>query len=188
MYHDIGQHIQLGGLRINDNHLGAALVGLKHQAGSGVNHPRRTHHQHHIAGIHRLLGTSRAESLVATGNIFLSQGESPLLIRPFLAGMTRSELFAVMTCGMASVAGSVLGGYAGLGVDLKYLIAASFMAAPGGLLLAKLLVPEQQQVREQAEITRRAQDQAVTLARMDESLAAIKKTLDRLMERMERRA
>jgi CNT family concentrative nucleoside transporter len=104
-------------------------------------------------GIHRLLGTSRAESLVATGNIFLSQGESPLLIRPFLAGMTRSELFAVMTCGMASVAGSVLGGYAALGVDLKYLIAASFMAAPGGLLMAKLLVPEQQQVREQDEIT-----------------------------------
>lgn len=104
-------------------------------------------------GIHRLLGTSRAESLVATGNIFLSQGESPLLIRPFLAGMTRSELFAVMTCGMASVAGSVLGGYAGLGVDLKYLIAASFMAAPGGLLMAKLLVPEQERVREQDEIT-----------------------------------
>lgn len=104
-------------------------------------------------GIHRLLGTSRAESLVATGNIFLSQGESPLLIRPFLAGMTRSELFAVMTCGMASVAGSVLGGYAGLGVDLKYLIAASFMAAPGGLLMAKLLVPEQQQVSDQDEIT-----------------------------------
>lgn len=103
--------------------------------------------------IHRLLGTSRAESLVATGNIFLSQGESPLLIRPFLAGMTRSELFAVMTCGMASVAGSVLGGYAGLGVDLKYLIAASFMAAPGGLLMAKLLVPEQELVREQDEIT-----------------------------------
>jgi concentrative nucleoside transporter, CNT family len=104
-------------------------------------------------GIHRLLGTSRAESLVATGNIFLSQGESPLLIRPFLAGMTRSELFAVMTCGMASVAGSVLGGYAALGVDLKYLIAASFMAAPGGLLMAKLLVPEQERVREQDEIT-----------------------------------
>ncbi|MCD6617316.1 NupC/NupG family nucleoside CNT transporter [Aeromonas veronii] len=103
--------------------------------------------------IHRLLGTSRAESLVATGNIFLSQGESPLLIRPFLAGMTRSELFAVMTCGMASVAGSVLGGYAGLRVDLKYLIAASFMAAPGGLLMAKLRVPEQQLVSDQTEIT-----------------------------------
>ncbi|WP_058119489.1 NupC/NupG family nucleoside CNT transporter [Photobacterium kishitanii] len=103
-------------------------------------------------GIQKLLGTSRAESLVATGNIFLSQGESPLLIRPFLAKMTRSELFVVMTCGMASVAGSVLGGYAGLGVDLKFLIAASFMAAPGGLLMAKILVPEQETPEEQGEI------------------------------------
>lgn len=94
--------------------------------------------------IQKFLGTSKAESLVATGNIFLSQGESPLLIRPFLATMTRSELFAVMAGGMASVAGSVLGGYAGLGVELKYLIAASFMAAPGSLMMAKLIVPEQQ--------------------------------------------
>ncbi|AMG01904.1 NupC/NupG family nucleoside CNT transporter [Vibrio mimicus] len=93
-------------------------------------------------GIQRFLGTSKAESLVATGNIFLSQGESPLLVRPFLANMTRSELFAVMAGGMASVAGSVLGGYAGLGVDLKYLIAASFMAAPGSLMMAKIIVPE----------------------------------------------
>ncbi len=68
-------------------------------------------------GIQRFLGTSKAESLVATGNIFLSQGESPLLVRPFLANMTRSELFAVMAGGMASVAGSVLGGYAGLGLS-----------------------------------------------------------------------
>ncbi|EKO3442833.1 NupC/NupG family nucleoside CNT transporter [Vibrio fluvialis] len=93
-------------------------------------------------GIQKFLGTSKAESLVATGNIFLSQGESPLLVRPFLSRMTRSELFAVMAGGMASVAGSVLGGYAGLGVDLKYLIAASFMAAPGSLLMAKIIVPE----------------------------------------------
>ncbi|MFG0605411.1 NupC/NupG family nucleoside CNT transporter [Vibrio mimicus] len=93
-------------------------------------------------GIQRFLGTSKAESLVATGNIFLSQGESPLLVRPFLANMTRSELFAVMAGGMASVAGSVLGGYAGLGVDLKYLIAASFMAAPGSLMMAKIIIPE----------------------------------------------
>ncbi len=95
--------------------------------------------------IQKFLGTSKAESLVATGNIFLSQGESPpLLIRPFLSNMTRSELFAVMAGGMASVAGSVLGGYAGLGVDLKYLIAASFMAAPGSLMMAKIIVPERQ--------------------------------------------
>ncbi|ENM3877773.1 TPA: NupC/NupG family nucleoside CNT transporter [Vibrio cholerae] len=93
-------------------------------------------------GIQRFLDTSKAESLVATGNIFLSQGESPLLVRPFLANMTRSELFAVMAGGMASVAGSVLGGYAGLGVELKYLIAASFMAAPGSLMMAKIIVPE----------------------------------------------
>ncbi|MDO6704865.1 NupC/NupG family nucleoside CNT transporter [Photobacterium sp. 1_MG-2023] len=103
-------------------------------------------------GLERLLGTTRAESLVATSNIFLSQGESPLVVRPFLASMTRSELFAVMVGGMASVAGSVLGGYAAMGVDLKYLIAASFMAAPGGLLMAKIMVPETQQPVDQSEI------------------------------------
>lgn len=104
-------------------------------------------------GVQKFLGTSKVESLVATGNIFLSQGESPLLIRPFLAKMTRSELFAVMVGGMASVAGSVLGGYAGLGVELKYLIAASFMAAPGSLLMAKILVPEQETPVDQHELT-----------------------------------
>lgn len=103
-------------------------------------------------GIQKFLGTSRVESLAATGNIFLSQGESPLLVKPFLPTMTRSELFAVMTGGMASVAGSVLGGYAGLGVEIKYLIAASFMAAPGSLLMAKLLVPEQETVVEDAHV------------------------------------
>ncbi|EDM64774.1 MAG: NupC/NupG family nucleoside CNT transporter [Moritella sp.] len=103
-------------------------------------------------GIQKFLGTSRVESLAATGNIFLSQGESPLLVKPFLPTMTRSELFAVMTGGMASVAGSVLGGYAGLGVEIKYLIAASFMAAPGSLLMAKLLVPEQETVVEDANV------------------------------------
>jgi len=90
----------------------------------------------------RLLGTSRAESLSATANIFVSQTEAPLVIRPYLAAMTRSELFAVMVGGMATVAGSVLAGYVALGVELRYLLAASFMAAPGGLLMAKLLVPE----------------------------------------------
>ncbi|CSB56371.1 NupC/NupG family nucleoside CNT transporter [Vibrio cholerae] len=103
-------------------------------------------------GIQRFLGTSKAESLVATGNIFLSQGESPLLVRPFLANMTRSELFAVMAGGMASVAGSVLGGYAGLGVELKYLIAASFMAAPGSLMMAKIIVPERGVPIEQSQV------------------------------------
>ncbi|EGU35282.1 NupC/NupG family nucleoside CNT transporter [Vibrio scophthalmi] len=95
-------------------------------------------------GIARLLGTSQVESLAATSNIFLSMCEASLVVRPFLPKMTRSELFAVTVGGMASVAGSVLGGYAALGIELKYLIAASFMAAPGGLLMAKMMVPERE--------------------------------------------
>ncbi|TXH96266.1 MAG: NupC/NupG family nucleoside CNT transporter [Rheinheimera sp.] len=93
-------------------------------------------------GLQKLLGTSRPESMSAAANIFVGQTEAPLVVRPFIPTMTRSELFAVMVGGLASVAGSVLAGYAGMGVELKYLIAASFMAAPGGLLMAKLLLPE----------------------------------------------
>jgi len=90
----------------------------------------------------KLLGTSRPESLSASANIFVGQTEAPLTVRPYIAKMTESELFAVMTGGLASVAGSVLVGYAQLGVSLEYLIAASFMAAPAGLLFAKLIIPE----------------------------------------------
>lgn len=93
-------------------------------------------------GLQKLLGTSRPESMSAAANIFVGQTEAPLVVRPFIPTMTRSELFAVMVGGLASVAGSVLAGYALAGVEMKYLIAASFMAAPGGLLMAKLLLPE----------------------------------------------
>ena len=93
-------------------------------------------------GLNRLLGTSRAESLSAAANIFVGQTEAPLVVRPYISGMTSSELFAVMVGGLASVAGSVLAGYAAMGVEMKYLLAASFMAAPGGLLYAKLMKPE----------------------------------------------
>ncbi|MEH8174996.1 NupC/NupG family nucleoside CNT transporter [Aeromonas veronii] len=93
-------------------------------------------------GLQKVLGTSRTESLSATANIFVGQTEAPLVVRPYIAKMTDSELFAVMCGGLASVAGSVLAGYASMGVKMEYLIAASFMAAPGGLLFAKLLVPE----------------------------------------------
>lgn len=93
-------------------------------------------------GLRKLLGTSRTESLSAAANIFVGQTEAPLVVKPYIERMTKSELFAVMCGGLASVAGSVLAGYAGLGAELKHLIAASFMAAPGGLLFAKLLVPE----------------------------------------------
>ena len=92
--------------------------------------------------ISKLLGSSRAESLSATANIFVGQTEAPLVVRPFIKSMTKSELFAVMCGGLASVAGSVLAGYAEMGVPLEYLIAASFMAAPGGLLFAKIIMPE----------------------------------------------
>lgn len=93
-------------------------------------------------GLQKVLGTSRTESLSATANIFVGQTEAPLVVRPYISTMTNSELFAVMCGGLASVAGSVLAGYAQMGVPMEYLIAASFMAAPGGLLFAKLLVPE----------------------------------------------
>ncbi|OHT24819.1 Putative nucleoside permease NupX [Providencia manganoxydans] len=93
-------------------------------------------------GLQKILGTSRTESLSATANIFVGQTEAPLVVRPYISTMTNSELFAVMCGGLASVAGSVLAGYAQMGVPMEYLIAASFMAAPGGLLFAKLLVPE----------------------------------------------
>jgi len=90
----------------------------------------------------KLLGTRKAESISAAANIFVGQTEAPLVIRPYINKMTESELFAVMTGGLASVAGSVLVGYSLLGVPLEYLLAASFMAAPAGLVMAKLFVPE----------------------------------------------
>ncbi|NCH88607.1 NupC/NupG family nucleoside CNT transporter [Cronobacter dublinensis] len=95
--------------------------------------------------LRKVLKTSRTESLSATANIFVGQTEAPLVVRPYIATMTRSELFAVMCGGLASVAGSVLAGYAQMGVPLEYLIAASFMAAPGGLLFAKIMIPETEQ-------------------------------------------
>lgn len=93
--------------------------------------------------IRKALSTSRAESLSATANIFVGQTEAPLAVKPYLGRMTQSEFFAVMVGGLASIAGSVMAGYAQMGIDLRYLIAACFMAAPAGLLFAKLLVPEQ---------------------------------------------
>ena len=92
--------------------------------------------------LQKQLGTSRAESMSATANIFVGQTEAPLVVKPFIATMTQSELFAVMVGGLASVAGSALAGYALIGVPVEYLIAACFMSAPGGLLFAKILIPE----------------------------------------------
>lgn len=93
-------------------------------------------------GLSKFLGTSKVESLNSAGNIFVGQTEAPLLIKPFIKKLTESELFAVMVAGFASVAGSILVGYAALGIELKYLITASFMAAPSALIMAKLFIPE----------------------------------------------
>ncbi len=92
--------------------------------------------------LHRLLKTSQAESVSAISNIFVGHTDAPLVVRPYLKDMTQSELFAVMTGGCATIAGAVMVGYATMGVDLKYLVTASFMAAPGGLMIAKIMMPE----------------------------------------------
>ena len=90
----------------------------------------------------KLLGTSQLETISASANIFLGQTEAPLLIKPYVAKLTESELFTVMVGGLASVSGSILVGYSLLGIPIEYLISASFMAAPAGLIISKMLYPE----------------------------------------------
>ena len=89
-------------------------------------------------------GISRVESLSAAANIFVGQSESPLVIRPYLAALPPSRLFTVMTVGMAGVAGTILAAYASLLGEryLPYLLAAAFMSAPGGILMAKIIMPD----------------------------------------------
>ncbi len=93
-------------------------------------------------GLRWIIGTKAVESLNAAANIFIGQTESPLVVRPYLKGLTEPQLFAVMVSGVASVAGTVLLAYVQMGAELKYLLAASFMAAPGGLLMAKIIMPD----------------------------------------------
>lgn len=119
-------------------------------------------------GLGRLLGTGHAESVNAAANIFVGQTEAPLLIRPYVSALTRSGLFAVMVGGLSTVAGSVLVGYSLLGAPLEYLIAASFMAAPGALLMAKIILPEDDPEAVEAE---RERIRASTTRRKDEKSA-----------------
>lgn len=91
---------------------------------------------------HKVIGVSRLESFSAVTTIFVGQSEMPAVVKPFVHRMNGAELFTVMSSGMAAVSGSVLAGYAGLGVKMEYLLAASFMAIPGGLLFAKLIHPD----------------------------------------------
>ncbi|VDG97753.1 Nucleoside permease nupX [Lysinibacillus sphaericus] len=96
-----------------------------------------------IGGIlSKILQTSKTESMSAAANIFLGPTEAPLVVKPYIEKMTKSELFAVMVGGMACVSGAVLGGYAIMGVPLDYLLAAAFMGAPAGLLFAKIIIPQ----------------------------------------------
>ncbi|PYZ96842.1 NupC/NupG family nucleoside CNT transporter [Alteribacter lacisalsi] len=101
--------------------------------------------------LEKVLATSKTESMSAAANIFLGQTEAPLVVKPYIARMTNSELFAIMTGGLASVAGSVLIGYSLLGVPLEFLLAASFMAAPAGLIMAKMMVPETADMSERSD-------------------------------------
>jgi len=90
----------------------------------------------------RVMDTSGTESLAAAAEVFVGMTESPLVIRPYLESMTRSEIVAMMTAGMGTVAGGVLAAYVGMGVDAGHLMAASLMAAPASLVIAKIMVPE----------------------------------------------
>ena len=94
-------------------------------------------------GLEKVTGISKVESLCAAANIFVGQSESPLVIRPYLATLTPPQLFTVMTVGMAGVAGTILAAYASMGIRIDFLLAASFMAAPGGILMAKIIMPDE---------------------------------------------
>jgi CNT family concentrative nucleoside transporter len=93
-------------------------------------------------GLQKITGISKVESLCAAANIFVGQSESPLVIRPYLAGLRPEQLFCVMTVGMAGVAGTILAAYASMGIRIDYLLAAAFMSAPGGILMAKIMMPD----------------------------------------------
>ncbi len=103
--------------------------------------------------LQKCLGTSKAESMSAAANILVAHTEAPLVIKPYLKSMSDSEIFAVMCVGMASVAGPVLAGYASMGIPLPYLIAASFMSAPGGLLFAKIIYPQNEAISSHADVS-----------------------------------
>lgn len=90
----------------------------------------------------RTMGVSGSESLSVAANVFIGQTEAPLVVRPYIGRMTRSELMVLMTGGMATIAGGVLAGYIAFGVDAGHLLAASVMSAPAALVMAKILVPE----------------------------------------------
>jgi len=93
-------------------------------------------------GLRRVTGISRVESLYAASNIFVGMSESPLVVRPYLERLAPSQMFCLMTVGLAGVAGTILALYASIGVRVDYLVAAAFMSAPGGIAMAKMVMPD----------------------------------------------
>jgi CNT family concentrative nucleoside transporter len=92
--------------------------------------------------LEKITGITKIESLSAASNIFVGQSESPLVIKPYLEKLTPSQMFCLMTVGMAGVAGTILAAYASMGIRIDYLVAAAFMSAPGGILMAKIIMPD----------------------------------------------
>ncbi|MBM7624225.1 NupC/NupG family nucleoside CNT transporter [Sporohalobacter salinus] len=90
----------------------------------------------------KTMNLSGAESLSAAANVFVGQTEAPLVVKKYIPDMTRSEIMALMTGGMSTVAGGVMAGYISMGIDTGYLLAASIMSAPAALLMAKIVIPE----------------------------------------------
>ena len=103
-------------------------------------------------GLSKLLGTSKLETISSAANIFLGQTEAPLLIKPYVEKLTESELITVMVGGLASVSGSILVGYSLLGIPIEYLVSASFMSAPAGLIISKIIIPEIREAKVNEEI------------------------------------
>jgi concentrative nucleoside transporter, CNT family len=101
--------------------------------------------------LQKIIGTSRVESLCAAANIFVGPIEAPLVVRPYLNELNRPQMFTVMAVGLSSVAGAIMLGYASIGIRLDYLVAAAFMSAPGGLLMAKMIIPESKEEFEKSQ-------------------------------------
>jgi CNT family concentrative nucleoside transporter len=109
----------------------------------------------------KTLGTSGAETLAASANVFVGHTEAPLVVRPYLATMTRSELCAMMVGGFATVTGGLLGVYAGMGIDISHLLTASVISAPAALLIAKVMVPETEPEKVKRQVIGADGDQAI---------------------------
>jgi CNT family concentrative nucleoside transporter len=115
-------------------------------------------------GMQKLMGVSGAESLNVAASIFMGQTEAPLTIRPFIAGMTQSELFTIMASGMAHVSGAVMAAYVKIaGVEIKHLLTAAIMTAPATLMLAKILMPEVEKPATAGKVDIKVEKNAVNL-------------------------